>query len=340
VTVTRVLNDPISPSNTISTGQNLYRLSQAATPPQQDAAPPNPDLAYAEQKIIPWKSARCDPPRQDFPRWAGFPVALCDYTDMGVTVRTYMLNADRAKQARWTVTACRDAKVTKMHACIDYMVDVVRAASSGGIFPVAGYVPEPQDGGRCYVFRDGVTVWTTLRPRWQPPENRSSGDTNENEQPLAAVWKYARIASTTREEYTAAGGTMPADGLHWVDVVRALYQKAWTTARNELMSATAIQASRGHRFCAPTVQKARIPLKTSSIIQSSQLLCNIAFSIVSLLFYYCQEQHSARAAASLDPGSSMRLTTRARMTSRQRLPSGPSLRSRPILRAVPSAAST
>jgi hypothetical protein len=43
---------------------------------------------------------------------------------------------------------------------------------------------------------------------------------------------------------------------------------------------------------------------------------------------------------SLEPGSRMRLTTRARVRSRQRLPSGPSNRSRPILRAVPRTAST
>jgi hypothetical protein len=49
---------------------------------------------------------------------------------------------------------------------------------------------------------------------------------------------------------------------------------------------------------------------------------------------------SARAAASLEPGSRRRLTTRARTRSRQRLPSGPSRRSRPILRAVPRAAAT
>jgi hypothetical protein len=108
-----------------------------------------------------------------------------------------MLNADRAKQAHWTVTACQDAKATNMHACIDYMVGVVRRASSGGVFPVAGYVPEPQNGGVCYVFRDGITVWTTLRPYWQRPQNHSCGNVDESEQPLAAVWKFARIASTT-----------------------------------------------------------------------------------------------------------------------------------------------
>jgi hypothetical protein len=229
------------------TERTLYRLSQTAAPPQQQVTPPDSDLAYAKRKIIPWESPHCDAPRLDFPRWTGFPVTLCDYRDIGVTVRTYMLNANDAKQARWTVTACRDARATKIHACIDYLVGVVRGASSGGIFPVAGYVPEPQNGGRCYLFRDGVTVYTTLPARSPSPKDHSCGKFDENE-PLAEVGIFARIASTTRDEYTAAGGTMRVDGLHWVDVVRTLYQTAWMSDRNELISATAMQARREHRF--------------------------------------------------------------------------------------------
>jgi Mannosyl-glycoprotein endo-beta-N-acetylglucosaminidase len=194
--VTRTINNPISPSDTVSAELSLYQLSQIRTAEDRLGSGIG-YIAYAEQKIVPWKSAHCDPPRLDYPRWTGFPVTLCDYSDIGVTVRTYMLNADRAKQAHWTVTACQDAKATNMHACIDYMVGVVRRASSGGVFPVAGYVPEPQNGGVCYVFRDGITVWTTLRPYWQRPQNHSCGNVDESEQPLAAVWKFARIASTT-----------------------------------------------------------------------------------------------------------------------------------------------
>ncbi len=186
--------------------------------------------------------------RFDYPRWNGFPVTLCDYTDIGVTVRTFMLNADRNRQARWTVAACRDAEASNVRTCIDYIVKVVRQASSGGVFPVAGYIPEPQDGGRCYVFRDGVTVWTTLRPMWQSPKKKSCGDVDETGQPLHTAFKYARIASTTRPEYIAAGGTQPVANLAWVDVVRDLYQKAWHSDRNELMSATAKQARRDHKF--------------------------------------------------------------------------------------------
>jgi hypothetical protein len=52
------------------------------------------------------------------------------------------------------------------------------------------------------------------------------------------------VASTTREEYLAAGGTetvgTKADGnVHWLDVVRQLYQEAWTSDRDQLISAKA-----------------------------------------------------------------------------------------------------
>jgi hypothetical protein len=235
-------------SDTISSDQNLYRLSQAPKAPDVSKVIRD-DIAYAEHKIVPWNSTHCDPPRLDYPRWEGYPVTRCPYSDIGVTVHTYMLNADRAKQARWIVIACQDAKAPNMHACIDYMVRVVRKASSGGVFPVAGYIPEPEGGNVCYVFRDGVTVWTALRPYWQHPKNNScGGDGDEMEAPLHKAWKFARIASTTRPEYKNAGGTLPFDDLHWVDVTRTLYQMAWTSDRNELMSATAIQARRDHRF--------------------------------------------------------------------------------------------
>jgi hypothetical protein len=48
----------------------------------------------------------------------------------------------------------------------------------------------------------------------------------------------------------------------------------------------------------------------------------------------------ARAVASFETGSRMRLTSMARTRSRQRLPSGPRMPSRPSRRAVPTAAAT
>ncbi|MEU7656814.1 hypothetical protein AB0C41_32865, partial [Micromonospora taraxaci] len=205
--------------------------------------------AYAERKIKPWQSKHCEPPTLTFPRWVGFPVQLCQYTDdaLGVSVTLYMLNADKSRQAAWTVTACQDAG-SPNYACIDYMVDAVRTASSGGIFPVSGYMPEPQYGGRCYVFRDGVTIWTVKRPFWQSPKNRSCGDFVEQDDAVGRVWAYARISSTTREDYASARGNLPTADTKWMDTIRTLYQEAWNSPRNALMSATAMAAKRRKEF--------------------------------------------------------------------------------------------
>lgn len=230
-----VESEKVSPENL------LIRLSAATPSGDFEGAAPDDDIAFAESIINPWQSSHCDAPVMNYPRWEGFPVTLCKYSDIGVTVKTYMLNADRAKQARWIVTACRDAQAVNMRKCIKYLVSEVRNASSGGVFPIAGYIPEPQDGGVCYVFRDGVTVWTTLRKLWLHPQNNRCGNSDEEEmtQPLFKAFKFARIASTTRPDYQAAGGTLPVDGLKWVEVVRELYKKAWNSDRNELISAKA-----------------------------------------------------------------------------------------------------
>ena len=52
--------------------------------------------------------------------------------------------------------------------------------------------------------------------------------------------KYARIISTTPQQYVAAGGKEPVlDGdavtQHWLDVVRTMYKRAMKSDRNELM---------------------------------------------------------------------------------------------------------
>jgi hypothetical protein len=53
------------------------------------------------------------------------------------------------------------------------------------------------------------------------------------------VGKYARLQSTTREDYRAAGGKEDVEGAAWLNVSRKLYQAAWKSDRNELMIAWA-----------------------------------------------------------------------------------------------------
>ena len=119
----------------------------------------------------------CDAPTTTFPRWVGFPVRRCTYKDVGITTKAYMLNPTAEQLAHWVVTACQDAQATSMDACTKRMERVIQEASSGGIFPVAGYIVEPSgaagghgSGALCILFRDGVTIGTaTWRTRGSLP---------------------------------------------------------------------------------------------------------------------------------------------------------------------------
>ena len=118
-------------------------------------------------------------------------------------------------------------------------------SQSGGQFPVAGGVYEDMEGDgfmKAYCFRDGVTV------RVDGVEHRTTAPLTEAELDAALhgrvtrVYTYARIASTSPNDYKAAGGTVgvgdnterkPA----WLDVVRGATVRAWRTGQNDLIAA-------------------------------------------------------------------------------------------------------
>lgn len=257
-TITRLMNDPISPSSEISSQRNLYQLTGGpkADPPAPAAA------ATGIESIAGLDEARrlyrtklgttarqCDPPNSEFARWKGFPVQRCKYSDSGVVVQTHMLNPTTEQLARWTATACREAQATDTNACIQAVAGQVIGASSG-VFPVSGFIPEPASsaGGSgnkmyCYLFRDGVTVRTEQFKK-EPAAEGGACPYADDASPVTRAKRFARVASTTRTEYAANGGAQPVgtdkDGdPRWVDVIRDLYQKAWNSDRNELISAKA-----------------------------------------------------------------------------------------------------
>ena len=83
-------------------------------------------------------------------------------------MRTYMLSPSADQLARWTVTACHDAGTASPQDCIKYLANFIIKASSG-VFPVAGYIPEPAASAGSHgstalslLFRDGVTITTDI----------------------------------------------------------------------------------------------------------------------------------------------------------------------------------
>jgi hypothetical protein len=178
-----------------------------------------------------------------YPNWDGFPTAKHSYkVDDGKHAQVIMCNADAAQLARWIVYACIEAKGSADPTYTDKLNSQILDAS-GAQFPVAGIVLEDMDAGRqaVYAFRDGVTVQIPGIENGvavQPSVKQIADSLDPNVRPTVAK-KYARIQSTTREEYQAAGGKQNAEGLLWLDVSRKLYQAAWGKDQNELMIAWA-----------------------------------------------------------------------------------------------------
>ena len=190
--------------------------------------------------------------------WEGYPVKLYEYnTGYDSTAcgpkkgKVYMLNPSPEKLARWIMTACWEAKgsldfqyTEKMRKQILYQ--------SGAQFPVSGVVYEAMykvGDYYPYLFKNGVTVWladsTHFAKDKHPTQQQLDFYLHMKYSDLKQkVGTYARICSTTPDQYTAAGGREDVGkgketNQNWLNVVRDLYKKAWKSDRNELMIAWA-----------------------------------------------------------------------------------------------------
>lgn len=188
------------------------------------------------------------------PGWEGFPVHLYAYKT-GVDGRTgrrkkalvYLLNPGAEKLAVWVATACWITKKSVASVYTDQLLNWVRA-QSGGQFPVKGIVYEDQyvkGYQEPYLFKDGVTVYAKDSAKWAEHGPFSDEQLQffirvKNKDLKSETGQYARICSTSREDYLAAGGKQDVGSkanrrLIWLTVVRDLYKKAWNSDVNPLM---------------------------------------------------------------------------------------------------------
>jgi hypothetical protein len=162
--------------------------------------------------------------------WENIKVSLYEYSiDNGKkTGKVYMANADAKKLATWVITTCFAITKRLDKKNTDFLIKSIRNAS-GGQFPVKGIVYENMDGKGYYpyVFKDGVTVF--LR---QSTTDDMSLITDPN---IKKTGKYARIISTTRNEYNAKFPDKNTKGMEWLNVVREEYKSALTSDINNLM---------------------------------------------------------------------------------------------------------
>lgn len=182
--------------------------------------------------------------------WKGFPTKLSSYhkKDSDGTVKSakvIMLNPAPEQTARWIVQAVIDATGAYDAARAKELLNATVGAS-GFQFVVRGVHWEDMERSGtniAYPFRDGVTVklkrFGDSYPSraLTPQEIQYTLDAADDEVTLTG--KYARIQSTTRADYAAAGGRKETEGHAWRKVVRDLYQEAWGKDRNQLMTAKA-----------------------------------------------------------------------------------------------------
>ena len=183
------------------------------------------------------------------PGWEGFPTMLCTYsvTDHALhtnkTADVILLDPDATRLARWMINACNSALGHATTNDLKKLADHIMG-QSGGQYPVRGIVYEdilPENGiYEIYCFRDGVTVKINgVEHRGEKQPTRAEMDKSLNCPVSDVTWvgKYARIQSATREQYQAAGGKENVEGTNWLNISRALYQRAWNSETNELMTA-------------------------------------------------------------------------------------------------------
>lgn len=188
------------------------------------------------------------------PGWEGFPVKLYEYqtgndlyTGKPKTGKVYLLNPSPEKLAIWVVNACWNAK-RSVDTAYTYQLLKWIDGQSNAQFPVKGVVYEDQytkDFQEPYVFKDGVTVYIKDSTMWPKdktctPEQLDFYLRITNEDLKLQTGQYARISSTTREDYKANGDTEDVGSKDdrkqkWLEVVRKLYKKAWHSDHNELI---------------------------------------------------------------------------------------------------------
>jgi hypothetical protein len=184
-----------------------------------------------------------------FTDWSkNLPLRLCNYTVNDEAMKTtrwaqvVLLDAEPAQLARWTAYAVLLVKGEVNSTAGDVLSKQIIEAS-GAQFPVAGVVYEDMDGTgmRVYPFRNGVTVDIQGLPTGTVYQPTATQMHQYLYGPVANVHMYARIQSTTREQYVANGGdpAVLSNFLLWPDIIRRSYSAAWGFNDYDLMLAWA-----------------------------------------------------------------------------------------------------
>jgi len=224
----------------------FFKSVRAQQPPLPSVALTRVRNYFEAHRSSRYMEQNCEP--ATYPGWDGLPLQKCTYNVKGSadpakkTAQVIMLNASPEQLARWVVSTCVEVTGGAAVRCTRNLSRHI-IGQSGAQFPVAGIVFEdilPEDGREeVYAFRNGVTVrvaGVTHRGTQQPTPDQIEKSLNGQ---VTSTFQFARIQSTTRDQYRANGGDRPVLNLAWLEVTRDLYKAAFGNDRNELMIAWA-----------------------------------------------------------------------------------------------------
>lgn len=199
----------------------------------------NLDVRYMEQNCI----------ATTYADWnTSLPLKLCNYTVNDEAMKTtrwaqvVLLDAAPSQLARWTAYAALIVKGEVDSSAGDILSKQIIEAS-GAQFPIAGVVYEDMDGTgmRVYPFRNGVTVDIQNLPTGTVYQPSASQMRDYLYGAVVNVHMYARIQSTTREQYVASGGdpAVLSNFSMWPEIIRRSYAAAWGFNSYDLLLAWA-----------------------------------------------------------------------------------------------------
>ncbi len=247
---------------TVCAGTSVFSDFEHEAPPTTDTESGLPsELEPEARRFAHWLKPRLKSVRYlesgqcetvEYPEWTGYPTTKCTYEisdKRGKRIGTVvLLDPDANRLARWIIFACHVAgNGMSIRSCERKLWNIINDASNAQ-FPVAGVVYEdiaPADGKwEAYCFRDGITVDLDPRARCNTAEGADPDQDAlrvnlalDSAIPPKVAKIYGRIQNTSRQDYLAAGGRLPVEGLAWLAAVKAEYESAWTSDKNVLVIA-------------------------------------------------------------------------------------------------------
>ena len=210
-------------------------------------------LADIERRLQPSRYMARNCVSASYKGYEGLPVERCQYTMRdGSKGTVYMLNPNPLQLAVWIKDSCQYIG-KNVESCGKKLFRSVLFAS-GGQFPIAGMVYEDLNGNgksESYAFRHGITVKISSIGTGSERKLSRSQMNDALYAPVVRTYRFARIVSTTREQYYSymnREGIEPIDvggsstnkrKNSWMDVSKYLYTIAWGNKTNVMMRAWA-----------------------------------------------------------------------------------------------------